>query len=62
MVIVGGIWMKWSRIDVADCETLDAAPLVNDCGPELVRFDPPWLICEAPAITPSAIDVPKICT
>ena len=29
MVMVGGICMKRSRIVVADCETLPAAPLVN---------------------------------
>jgi hypothetical protein len=30
MVMVGGIWMNLSRIEVADCDTLDAAPFVND--------------------------------
>ena len=52
MVMVGGIWMKRSRMVVADCETLPAAPVVNACEPLVEITPPPWVISPAPAITP----------
>jgi len=54
--MVGGICMKRSRIVVADCETLPAAPLVNAWEPLVVMVPPPCVIWLAPAITPKAIE------
>jgi len=56
----GGIWRKRSRMLVADCETLAAVPFVNACEPLVVMVPPPCVISPAPAITPKAIEVPKI--
>ena len=58
--MVGGICMKRSRMVVADCETLAAVPLVNAWEPLVVMVPPPCVISPAPAITPKAIEVPKI--
>ena len=52
--------MNRSRTVVADCETPLAAPVVNACDPLVVIVPPPWVIWPAPAITPRAIEVPKI--
>ena len=41
MVMVGGIWMKRSRMVVADCETLAEAPVVNAWEPLVVMVPPP---------------------
>ena len=46
--MVGGICMKRSRIVVADCETLAAAPLVNAWEPLVVMVPPPCVISPAP--------------
>jgi hypothetical protein len=52
--------MNRSSTVVADCETLDAAPVVNACEPLVVIVPPPAAIWLAPEITPKAIEVPKI--
>ena len=44
----------------ADCETLADAPVANACEPFVEMIPPPSSISPAPAITPSAIEVPKI--
>jgi hypothetical protein len=46
--MVGGICMQRSRIVVADCETLPAAPLVNAWEPLVVMVPPPCVISPAP--------------
>lgn len=53
--------MNRSKIVVADCETLAEAPVANAWEPLVVKVPPPSAICPAPAITPKAMDVPKIC-
>jgi len=60
MVMVGGICMKRSRTVVADCDTLEATPLVNAWEPLVVMVPPPSSISPAPAMMPSAMEVPKI--
>jgi hypothetical protein len=52
--MVGGICIKRSRIEAADCETLAAVPLVNACEPLVVRVPPPCVIWLAPATTPKS--------
>ena len=59
IVMVGGICMNRSRMVVADCETLAAAPLVNAWVPFVVMAPPPSVISPAPAITPRAIGCAK---
>ena len=52
--------MKRSRTVVADCETLAEAPVANAWEPLVEMVPPPSSISPAPAMTPSAIEVPKI--
>ncbi len=58
--MVGGICMKRSRIVFADWEMLPAVPVVKAWEPLVLIVPPPWVISPAPAITPKAIDAPKI--
>ena len=60
IVIVGGMLMNRSRIVVALWERLDATPYLYASAPFPVRMPPLFETSAAPAMIPSAMELPKI--